>query len=259
MKNHTKFILYGQGESTPWHFPLILFSDRLWLMGNDGSKGKEAVGRAAANLIEDGMVVGLGTGSTAHFFIAALGERCRQGLRIRGVATSEASLKQAQAEGIPTVSLDELSTLIDLDVDGADEIDHQKRMIKGGGGALVREKIIASTSKEMVVIVDSSKVVDRLGKFPLPVEIIPFGHKATIQKLRDLGYQGVLRRDKSGEIYVTDNHNYIYDIQFPQPTDDPERHDQVIQGIPGVVDTGFFFGLAGRVLVGHPDGKVKIL
>lgn len=220
-------------------------------------KAKEAAGKAAAELVKDGMLVGLGTGSTAAFFIDELIERCRQGLKITAVATSIKSQDLARSGNIPMANVNEI-TSIDLTIDGADEIDSQKRMIKGGGGALVREKILASISKEMVVVVDDHKVVELLGAFPLPVEIIPFAYKSTIHKLDVLGYKGTLRNDSQGLPYVTDNGNYIYDVKFTEPLENPEIVNQQIRNIVGVVETGFFFHMAGRVIIGYSDGKVKI-
>lgn len=225
---------------------------------------KVAAATAAAELISDGMIVGLGTGSTTQQFIARLIERVQNhGLKIRAVATSQTSVEQAKAGGIPIIDINTVVGLIDLTVDGADQIDKQKRMIKGGGGALVREKITASTSKEMVVIVDSKKVVERLGSFPLPVEIIAFGYQKTIEKLEKHGYRGILRLNQpqglSSEqnLYRTENGNYIFDIHFKQPLTEPERHHNFLKEIPGVVETGFFFGIAGRVIIGYPDGHTE--
>lgn len=219
---------------------------------------KKAAGNAAADFVKSGMIVGLGTGSTASYFIQSLIDRCRQGLKIKVVATSERSRKQAIDGGIPFCDIDTI-TSIDLTVDGADEIDHQKRMIKGGGGALLREKIIASISKEMVVIVDENKLVENLGAFPLPVEIVPFAYQAIIFQINSLGYSGTIRRNEKSEIYITDNGNYIFDIHFQELRFHPEIDQQKIKAIPGVIETGFFFNLAGRVLIGKSDGSVKQL
>lgn len=218
---------------------------------------KAAAGKKAAEFIQDGMRVGLGTGSTAFYFIDALVERCRSGLRIEAVATSERSHEQALKGGIRMID-PSMITSLDIAVDGADEIDTRKRMIKGGGGALLREKIIATMSKEMVVIVDEGKCVEALGKFPLPVEIVRFGHSSTISILDKKGYKGDLRK-KDGAPFQTDNGNYIYDITFQRTIADPEYHESIIKLIPGVVTTGFFFHLAGRVVIGQADGSVKIL
>jgi ribose 5-phosphate isomerase A len=137
-------------------------------------------------------------------------------------------------------------------------MDIHKNMIKGGGGALVRERIVASMSREMVVVLDERKLVRKLGEFPLPVEIIPFGHHVTIKKIFSLGYQGKLRVSE-GKPFVTDNHNYIFDVFFSDLVEDPTAHSAVLRSLPGVVDTGFFIGMAGRVFVGHYDGSVEIL
>ncbi len=215
-------------------------------------EGKAAAGRKAAELIEDGMLVGLGTGSTAHFFIKELGRRCREeGLRVRGVATSSASEALASREDIPLISLETVFTL-DLAVDGADEIDPSKRMIKGGGGALFREKIAASMSREMIVIIDESKKVNHLGKFPLPVEVVPLASLFVLNQLKKLGYSGK-KRD-----ILSDNGNFLVDIPLGFPCDHPEKIHHQIKNIPGVIETGFFFSLAGRVITGFKDGHVTI-
>jgi ribose 5-phosphate isomerase A len=218
---------------------------------------KQAVGQKAAELIEQGMVVGLGTGTTASHFIQALGAKCKRGLHIKAVASSSASEKLARQVGIPLTDIDQL-TSIDITVDSADEIDPKKQMIKGGGGALVREKIVASMSREMVVIVDETKLVSHLGKHRLPVEIVTFGHLATLHHLKKLGYTGSLRKNGAGSLYITDNHNYLYDIDFDPSKVDPPVDHQRITGVPGVVDTGFFIDLAGRVIVGFLDGQIVI-
>jgi ribose 5-phosphate isomerase A len=223
----------------------------------NNKKSKNNVGKAAAELVKDGMRLGLGTGSTAAYFITHLIERCQQGLKIQAVATSQQSWDQASAGGIPMIDINKVTSL-DLTVDGADEIDGHKRMIKGGGGALLREKIIASISKEMVVIIDNSKEVQHLGKCALPVEIIPFAHHATIAQLKKLGYKGTLRKATKDQPFITDNNNYIFDIHLQQPCLNPENDDLKIRNVPGVVTTGFFFNLAGRVIVGFNDGHIEI-
>jgi len=218
---------------------------------------KKAVGDKAATFIQNDMLVGLGTGSTVFYFIESLIKRCKQGLKIQAVASSARSLEQAKAGGIPLIDINKI-TAIDLTVDGADEIDPEKRMIKGGGGALLREKIVATMSREMLVIVDETKLVNRLGKQKLPVEIIPFGHAATIHKLNQSGYRGHLRNTSSNTLYITDNGNYIYDIQLDPAKARPLEDHEKMKQIPGVVETGFFFHLAGRVIVGFLDGQVVI-
>ncbi len=223
-------------------------------MGNEAAKKR--AGEKAAEFIQDGMVVGLGTGSTVSYFISCLIERCKQGLKIKTIASSNRSLDQAKAGGIPIIDINTLSS-IDITVDGADEIDPQKQMIKGGGGALLREKIVASMSKEMVVIVDESKLVPKLGGCKLPVEIVPFGLKATIHKLEKFGYRGTLRL-ASGSPYCTDNGNFLLDLHLDPAKVNPFADHERIISIPGVVDTGFFLNLAGRVVVGFSDGQIVV-
>jgi ribose 5-phosphate isomerase A len=218
---------------------------------------KRAAGVAAANLIEQGMVVGIGTGSTAAYFTDALIQRCRTGLSVSAVATSKSTAERARQGGIKVIDIDAVST-IDLAVDGADEIDPQKRMVKGGGGALLREKIVASNAKEMIVVVDETKLVDRLGNFGLPVEIIPFGHTHTLRQIHEHGYACTLRMRHKSDPYITDNGNYICDLEFEEPMQDPDELAQELSRIPGVVETGLFLGLAGRIMVGYTDGHVEV-
>jgi ribose 5-phosphate isomerase A len=218
---------------------------------------KKAVGYKAAELIESGMRVGLGTGTTAFYFIERLIQRYKEGLHIQAIASSEHSFQQATQGGIPMLGSDEITSL-DVTVDGADEIDPQKRMIKGGGGALAREKIVAAMSREMIVIVDESKLVSSLGKSKLPVEILPFASQATLHHIKKAGYQGEFRRQTDKSLYVTDNGNLIVDIHFEALRVSPEEDHETLIHIPGVVETGFFFHLAGRVIVGFADGQVII-
>ena len=217
---------------------------------------KKAVGYQAAELVEDGMRVGIGTGSTVYYFIERLVERVKEGLSISAFSSSIASEKLAREGNIPFI--DEMVEL-DITVDGADEIDPQKRMIKGGGGALYREKILASASTEMIVIIDESKVVEKLGTRALPVEVGSFATSSIIKKINDLGYRGHIRQQEDNTPYLTDNGNFIYDIDFPAPLDKPEPIENALLHIPGVLETGFFFNLAGRVLIGYESGEVKCL
>lgn len=218
---------------------------------------KKAIGVKAASLIEEGMTVGLGTGSTAFYFIESLIERCHAGLKIQTVASSQKSSQQARAGGLPLLDINLISSL-DITVDGADEVDSLKQMIKGGGGALVREKIVASMSREMVVLIDETKLVAQLGSKNLPVEIIPFGHLATQRHLEEHDYRGEWRIEKNGALFITDNNNYILDIHFQNPLTNPQAdHERMIE-VPGVVDTGFFFHLAGRMIIGFLDGQIII-
>lgn len=223
-------------------------------MSNDNAK--RACGYAAADLVQDGMKVGLGTGSTAFFFIERLIERCKDGLKIQAIATSEASTNQAKAGQIPLIDPHQL-VYLDIDIDGADEIDRNKQMIKGGGGALFREKIIASCAKEMVVVVDESKIVDRLGKHRLPIEISPYGYTSIIEKLKRLEVVGDIRKNKN-EFYLTDNKNYILDADIQDYSGDLEELGEKLIRIPGVIETGFFWNLAGRVVVGYSDGRAEV-
>lgn len=227
----------------------------------DVSIAKKAAGEKAAALIENGMVVGLGTGSTAAYFIEALVARCKQGLRIQAVASSHLSASLAKNGGIHVLDLNE-ATHIDITVDGADEIDPKKRMIKGGGGAHVREKILATSSAEMIVIVDESKLVASLGKAKIPVEILPYGSHFTRKKIEALGFTGAWRCSNASslnqELFVTENGNFLFDIHAAHPLEFPEKMETQLLQIPGVVDTGFFFHIAGRVIVGKSDGSTTM-
>jgi ribose 5-phosphate isomerase A len=222
--------------------------------------------QAALDYIKDGMVVGLGTGSTSAHFVRALGQRVRQGLRIRGVPTSEATRNLAEQEGVPLVEISQVSA-IDVDVDGADEVDTAFRLVKGGGGALLREKIVAAASKRMVVIADESKWVETLGAFPLPVEVTRFGFTMTQQRvaeaLRKTGCAGdevVLRiSGKANEPVITDGGNYILDAHV-QRIANAEALATELQAIAGVVEHGLFIGLAQTVILGKAKGaEVKEL
>lgn len=220
-------------------------------------KGKVAAGKAAADLVQPGMLIGLGTGSTANYFIESLITRCKEGLRITAVSTSQASMELAAQGNIPLIDINDV-TSIDMTIDGADEIDPQKRMIKGGGGAHVREKIVANMSHELVIIVDEHKEVEHLGHIPLPVEILPFAYKATVTHLQRLGFSGSLRLKDEQTLYVTENGNYLYDVHFSEPCDQPEEIEEMILHIPGVLETGFFFDMTSKVIVGYADGHIEI-
>ncbi|MGA2235779.1 MAG: ribose-5-phosphate isomerase RpiA [Terriglobales bacterium] len=218
-------------------------------MGN--SQEKEAVGRAAAKLVRDGDVVGLGTGSTAYFAVIALGERVKAGLKIIGIPTSVQTGDLARQLGIPLTTLDERPE-IDITIDGADEVDPKLNLIKGGGGALLREKVVASASKKMVVVADSSKVVPALGKFPLPVEIISFARTVVENKIAALGASPKLRAKADGSPFITDNGNQILDCSFGKIAD-PAALALALSNIPGIVEHGLFIGLATIALVGRGD------
>ncbi len=215
---------------------------------------KEAAGRAAAQLVRDGDIVGLGTGSTAYFAVVALGERVKAGMKILGIPTSSQTAELARSMGIPLTTLDEHPE-IDITIDGADEIAPDLSLIKGGGGALLREKVVASASKKMVVIADSSKVVAVLGKFPLPVEIIPFARTVVEKKIAALGASTKLRTTEDGKVLVTDNGNHILDCSFGK-IDAPATLAAQLSSVAGVVEHGLFIGLAQVALVGR-NGKVE--
>jgi len=213
-------------------------------MAND--QEKEAAARASLRFVKDGQVVGLGTGSTAAYFIQLLGEEVKKGLRIRGIPTSVRSRELAMSLGIPVITLDDCQK-IDVTVDGADEVDPELRLIKGGGGALLREKIVASATRQMIVVADASKQVERLGKFPLPVEVIRFAQALVAERIRALGAEVQLRRDAPGNVYVTDENNHILDCRFGEMRD-PDALARQLSDMPGVVEHGLFIGMASVVL-----------
>jgi ribose 5-phosphate isomerase A len=212
---------------------------------------KAAAAELAVEELRDGMIVGLGTGSTATFAVQAIGRRVREGLRITGIATSERTEALARELGIPLTNLGE-DTVIDVTIDGADEVERQSlALIKGHGGALLREKIVASVSRRLVIVIDPSKWVDRLGtRFPVPVEVVPFGWPTTAARLRRLGATPELRRD-AVEPYVTDGGHYILDCRFPG-IPDPAALAHELDGVVGVVEHGLFVGLASRVVEATP-------
>ena len=216
---------------------------------------KQIAAEKAVESIEDGMIVGLGTGSTAYWAIQKIGERVREGLNIQAVASSTISEDLANELGIPIIPFADVET-IDLTIDGADEVDANLQLTKGGGGALLREKLLAANSRRFIVIVDESKVVDTLGAFPLPVEIVPFAHELTVRKLKSLGCELTIRQ-KDGVNFITDNGNLIADCRFGSITDPVTLHTQ-LNLIPGVVENGLFVGLTSQLIVGHSDGRLTI-
>lgn len=223
---------------------------------------KQQAAERALVYVEDGMALGLGTGSTAARFVDLLGARVKAGLKVVGVPTSEATRAQAAALGIPLTTLDEVPFL-DLTIDGADEFDDALRLVKGGGGALLREKIVATASERMVVIADASKRVSVLGRFPLPVEVVRFGLAATRNLISalaaDAGCSGdmALRTDKLGKPFLTDGGNYILDCSFGR-IDNPEALDVALKLVPGVVENGLFLGIADVAIIAGPDGLVVL-
>jgi ribose 5-phosphate isomerase A len=222
----------------------------------DGLK-RQAAARALES-VRDGMQLGLGTGSTAKHFVDLLGERVRAGLKVVGVPTSEATRIQATECGIRLTTLDDVDRL-DLTIDGADEIDPALNAIKGGGGALLREKIVAAASDRMIVIADETKWVDPLGRFPLPVEVIPFGLAATRRAIAGafaqsgVSGQMVLRKGRDGHVFVTDGGHWIIDAHLGRIEDAP-RLAGLLNPIPGVVEHGLFIGLASTAILAGAQG-----
>jgi ribose 5-phosphate isomerase A len=216
-------------------------------MAND--QEKEAAARASLRFVKDGQVVGLGTGSTAAYFIGLLGEQVKNGLKVRAIPSSDRSREQAAGLGIPLTTLDECQE-IDVTVDGADEVDPRLRLIKGGGGALLREKIVASATKYYVIIIDATKRVPVLGRFPLPVEVIKFAQALVRKKIEALGAAVELRLGTDGKAYLTDENNYILDCRFGQ-IPDADGLARRLSDMPGVVEHGLFIGMASVVLVAN--------
>jgi ribose 5-phosphate isomerase A len=223
---------------------------------------KRMAAERALSFVEPRMRLGLGTGSTAAKFVECLAVKVKQGLELICVPTSEATRMQAHAAGIPLATLDDVPFL-DLTVDGADEVDGALRLIKGGGGALLREKIVATASERMVVIADASKRVEALGAFPLPVEVARFGLAATRNMIEmlaaDAGCRGDirLRQGFDRQPFVTDGGNYIFDCAFGR-IDDPEALDEALKFIPGVVENGLFLGIADAAIIAGPDGVIVL-
>ena len=218
---------------------------------------KQIAGETAAAFIKDGMNVGLGTGSTAFFAIQKIGQRIKdEGLKLKCIATSDESEKLARALNIPIYDFDEIKKL-DITIDGADEVDKNFNLIKGGGGALLREKIIAYITKHYIIITDESKVVDTLGKFHLPIEVVQFGWQITFDHLQHLGCIPALRK-KNGETFITDNGNYILDCDFKK-IENPETLQAAIHAVPGVVEVGLFINRTNTLIVGHSNGKVDTI
>lgn len=205
----------------------------------------------AAEYIESNMVVGLGTGSTAFYLIEKVGEMVSKRLKLKAVATSQSTTKLAEEYKIPLVDIDEVDK-IDLAIDGVDEIDSNFNAIKGGGGALFREKMVANLAHRVIWIMDSSKVVDSIGDFPLPVEILPYGHRHIIKKLEDLSLNPVLRISNEGP-FITDNFNYIVDLQLEKGFDIAAVSEK-LKSVIGVLETGLFLNKCERIIIGTSNG-----
>jgi ribose 5-phosphate isomerase A len=226
---------------------------------NDKGKNdqeKQAAAYASLRFVRDGDIVGLGSGSTATFAIKFLGERVRAGLRIRGIPTSANTKTLAESVGIPLTTLDEFQQ-IDVTIDGADEINPQLQLIKGGGGALLREKVIASASRKVVIVADSSKQVPVLGRFPLPVEVIAFAQALVARKIAALGATVKIRKLQDGSLYVTDEGHHILDCDFGE-IPDPSQLARALQNIPGVAGHGLFVDMATVVLIAKGDQLLEL-
>ncbi len=228
-------------------------------MANDQNKivqEKEAAARASLKFVKDGQIVGLGTGSTAEFFIKLLAEQVKNGLRIRGIPTSVKSGELAASLGISLTTLDECQE-IDVTVDGADEVDPQLRLIKGGGGAMLREKIVASATKQLVIVADASKQVPVLGKFPLPVEVIGFAQALIKKRIEALGASVSVRVGADGQPFVTDENHHILDCRFGEIRD-ADGLAQELNSMPGVVEHGLFIGMAKVALFARGGEIVEV-
>jgi ribose 5-phosphate isomerase A len=218
---------------------------------------KQLAAERAVSFLEDGMTVGLGTGSTAYWAIEKIGERVqKEGWKIKAIATSLRSEEQARGLGIPIYDFSTIKS-IDITIDGADEVNDRLELIKGGGGALLREKIVASNSKQMIVVADESKWVKYLGHFPLPVEVVHFGWERCFEKLQLLGCDAK-RRMQGTEPYLTDNGNFIVDCAFKKIEDPPALHEAV-NAITGVVDNGLFIHIASKLILGFNNGDTRVI
>ena len=224
---------------------------------------RAAAAKAIESFLQDGMTIGLGSGTTSRFFVRILGERVKDGLRVVGVPSSKSTGELAQEVGIPLADLNDVEQL-DLTIDGADEIDAKGRMIKGGGANLLWEKIVACASNRMVCIVDESKLVERLGRFPLPVEVIPFAWRSTERLLRKLfadvglGDPKIEMRGGLEKPLITDSGHYLLDCHL-EMIPDPESLGQKLNQIPGVVEHGLFIGIATDAVAGHAGGQAEVL
>jgi len=231
-------------------------------MAVDQTEMKRVAAAKAVEFVHDGMKLGLGTGSTAEIFLELLAARVRGGLNVIGTPTSERTAEKARSLGIPLANLDDLAPL-DLTIDGADEADRKLNLIKGAGGALLREKIVAASSARMIVIADRTKLVPRLGRFPLSIEVLEFGQKMTARRVVDglatLGYRdvAVTLRSRDGLTFVSDSGNLIYDCALGAITS-PPKLAALLAAIPGVVEHGLFIGMATTLIVAHPR-RIQII
>ncbi|WP_145523783.1 ribose-5-phosphate isomerase RpiA [Virgibacillus sp. SK37] len=216
---------------------------------------KRLAAEASLEYVEDGMVIGFGSGSTVNWMLKKLGELVKDGLSIQGIPTSQRTERLARELGIPLTDFSEV-TKVDIAIDGADEVDGNLNLLKGGGGSLVREKIVDSASDKLIIIVNDKKIVSTLGDFPLPVEVVPFGWEVTARKLEALGCAPTLRKGKN-QIFISDNGNYILDCKFEKISNPKELHESLKETV-GVVETGLFISMADQVIV-SVNSDIKIL
>jgi ribose 5-phosphate isomerase A len=216
---------------------------------------KKLAGEHAATYVEAGMIIGIGTGSTVYWTLKKLGELIDKGLEIKAVPTSKQTERLAVQLGIPLLPIAEVDEL-DLTIDGADEVNPQLDLIKGGGGALLREKMVASISKRLIIVVDESKYVQRLGRFPLPVEVVPFGWEISSRQIRNLGGIPTLRTKEHEAPFITDNGNYVLDCAFTEIKAPPDLN-RALNQIPGVVENGLFTNMAERIIIGYENGSTE--
>jgi len=218
---------------------------------------KRVAGEYAVGFVQPGFVTGIGTGSTVYYFIHALAEKVKQGLDITAVVTSRKSGELSKQLGITVTDLNDVDT-IDITIDGADEVDKQLQLIKGGGGALLQEKMVAAASRKMIVIADGNKIADQLGRFPLPVEVIPYGWKQTRKHIGKLGCGKIILREKDGKPFITDHGHYILDCHF-EKIEQASLLSQQLNSIPGVVENGLFIDMASAVIIGKEDGTTQTM
>jgi ribose 5-phosphate isomerase A len=218
-------------------------------------ESKRMAGEKAAELIKDGMTVGLGTGSTVYYTILKIGEMVKNGLNIKGISTSSSTSKIANELGIPLIPLNEVD-YIDITIDGADEVDNSLNGIKGGGGALLHEKLVAVSSNKVIWVVDSNKRVNKLGKFPLPVEVIPFSYRHVFTKLENMNFNPKIRM-KDNNIFVTDEQNYIIDLCLNEIENLYELQYK-LNAIPGIVEHGLFLEIADTLIIGN-NNSVEVI
>jgi len=216
-------------------------------------RAKRNAAEEAVKFVKDGMIVGLGTGSTAKIVVDLIGEKLSKDFKIKGMPTSIKTKQQAQKLGIELINIDD-QDVIDLAIDGADEVAPDMSLIKGLGGALLREKKVEKKAKELIIIVDESKMVGKLGRGELPVEVRSEDYESTATEIENIGCEAKLRLEDNGEIFVTDNKNYIYHCLFPNGIENPKEMDKKLQNINGVRDTGLFINMATKIIIGNDEG-----